>query len=461
MRSLRSTLTWWFGGSLIATYLLSAGLIWILATGDLRRDLAIAVSSEAESVAAALTTSDPRDVQELRALDADPVPIWIRLVDRTGATLAATPGYPDLRGPTPVPDPGGDGDDWNGDREDVDGVRYASAREAVVGRPGWIVETSARLSWVVAQERRLGWTLSLAGLVIVPLILLASHRISAWGLGPLSKLVEEIRTIDHSSLESRLWLEANAPSELASLADEFNAMLSRIQQTVEASHHFTTDASHELRNPLAVLRTSLEVTLRRPRSAEDYHEQLRKTLAEIERVQATVESLLLLARDAPGEVPRIDRRPVAVDRLVAATLSSFELAARSRGVSLAGDVEPGLAVLGEESLLRLLLFNLVDNAVRFSPDGQEVRVEARAAGDRVELFVVDRGPGVAPELGARLFERFAAGHDGGERVGGLGLAFARWVARRHGGELALEPTAVGTSFQVALPAAPSPAAVEA
>lgn len=459
MRSLRSILTWWFGGTLVATYLLSAALIWILATGDLRRDLTVEVSSEAESVAAALATSPPSEVDELRGLDTDPVPIWVRLIDGAGATVAETPGYPKLRGPAPIP--AGDGDDWSGDREDADGVRYASAREAVVGHPGWIVETSARLSWVAAQERRLGWTLSLAGLVIVPLILLAGHRISAWGLGPLSKLVQEVRTIDHSRLGGRLALEANAPRELAALRDEFNALLSRIQQTVEASHELTTAASHELRNPLAVLRTSLEVTLRRPRTADAYHEQLRKTLAEIERVQAVVESLLFLARDAPGEVPHIDRRPVAVDRLVAATLASFELAAGSRGISFAGVVEPGLAVLGEESLLRVLLFNLVDNAVRFSPDGEEVRVEARGDGERVELFVVDRGPGVDPALGSRLFERFAAGREGGERVGGLGLAFARWVAERHGGELELEPTAAGASFHVVLPAAALPAAVGA
>lgn len=447
MRSLRATLTWWHGGSLVSMYLLGAAVIWLLAWSDARRDLTTAVVSEAEGVGASLASVPPSEVSELGALVADPVPVWVRLL-AGGEPVAAAPGFPQRRSGSSPGDARKRVESWLG----ADGGRYLSVYEAVAGHPGWRVEATASLSAAQAHLRRLAWALSFAGLVLLPLVALVSRHLARWGLGPLARLVERVRGFDDSSLEGRLELDGQVPEELHALTSEFNALLARIEQTVEASHRFMTDASHELRNPLSVLRTGLEVTLRRPRRAEEYRDQISATLGEVERLQAILESLLLLARDAPGEVPRIDRRPVPVARLVAATFASLGVAAREREVALRSEVAPELQVPGEENLLRLLLFNLVDNAIRFSPAGGEVWVEALRTDGCVALRVRDHGPGVDPELRPRLFERFAAGPDGGERVGGLGLSFARWVAHRHGGTLELEDSIVsGSSFRVVLP----------
>ena len=444
MRSLRSTLAWWFGGSLIGLYGIAAVLIGSLAVRDGRRAFWLALNAESESVAA-VVASGAVEAPEFTRLDTEPFPLWVELRDG-GRRLAATPGFPQRPAGRAVPQDEGS-EVWEG----ADGALYGSAREAVAGRPGWLVESSASYTAVLAGERRLASILALTGLLIAPLVLLGSRRVARWAASPLSNLVAEIRTFDHADSRSRLPLPARSPAELKTLVDEFNALLTRIQRTVEALHRFTADASHELRNPLAVLRTGLEVTLRRPRTAAEYEELAHGTLREIERVQATVESLLLLAREAPGESPNVERRPVDLERLADLTLASFAIPAEERGIRLTRRILPGLAALGEEALLRLLLFNLLDNALRYAPDGSEVTVEAVAEGGRAVLWVRDQGPGIAADLRDRLFERFAAG-DPGARVGGLGLAFCRWVTERHGGRLLLETVPLGTCFRVELPA---------
>lgn len=460
MRSLRSTLTWWLVGSLLAIYLFGSLVIWLVAWRDVRRDLNIAVTAEAEGVAAALAIARPQEVEELRGVVADPIPIWVRLL-AGNEVVATAPGFPQRPSRLSVAAPGSRLERWRG----ADGEGYVSVFEAVGAHPGWRVEATARTAVVAAQQGRLAWALLLAGLVLSPIVALVSRHLARWGLEPLARLVGEVRSFDDSRLTDRLAIQADAPEELHSLTQEFNLLLARIEATVKASHRFIADASHELRNPLSVLRTGLEVTLRRPRDTEEYRLQLVAMLGEIERLQATLESLLLLARDAPGEVPRIDRRPVSLAALVAATLASLEVAADERGVALRNEVASGLQLVGEESLLRLLLFNLVDNAIRFSPAGGEVRIEAQHEESAIVLRVRDQGPGVDPALRPRLFERFVsgrgeegAGHpDRGrsERVGGLGLAFSRWVAQRHGGGLELEESGDGgCCFRVLLPGSP-------
>lgn len=280
-RSLRSTLAWSLGGSLLAFYVLAAVLIWSLGVRDGRRDFWLALNSETESVAA-VVAGGTLEAPEFSLLEMEPFPVWVEL--RAGQRrLRATPGFPARVGRKPDPRPARS-ETWTG----VDGVRYGSVHEAVAGRPGWVVETSANYSAILTGERHLASILALTGLAVAPLVLFGSLRIARWAATPLSDLVAEIRTLDHANPRGRLHLPARSPAELQRLVDEFNGLLARIQLTVEAMHRFTADASHELRNPLAVLRTGLEVTLRRPRTAGEYEELARGTLREIERILSLI-----------------------------------------------------------------------------------------------------------------------------------------------------------------------------
>jgi signal transduction histidine kinase len=326
-------------------------------------------------------------------------------------------------------------------------------REPVAGKPSAYVDGTASLAAVTRVANIVGLALLIVGLLLLPCAVVGGRWLVQRGLRPLDDLVRGVRTLDHSQLTERLSVDESAPLEVLALAREFDSLLTRVQGTIEGMRRFTADASHELRNPLAVLRAGLEVTLRRPRTLEEYERAARQTLSELERVQATVESLLALAHQAPGEEPEIDHRPVDVGELLQSVPAAFALPVADRGISFDVSVEPGLRVMGDATLLRLLLFNLLDNAVRHSPDGEVITIEAGSEENEVRLRVLDRGPGVSPEAREHIFRRSAGARTPEGRIGGLGLSFARWVAERHGGALTLDAVGgAGASFSLVLPA---------
>jgi signal transduction histidine kinase len=302
--------------------------------------------------------------------------------------------------------------------------------------------------------------LLLVGLVVIPIAALGGRLLAARALRPVDSLVAAIRTVDPERMGQRLTVPAGSAAEVAALAGAFDDLLDRLQASIESTRRFTADASHELRNPLSVLRTGLEVALRRPRPAEEYRDLLRRSLEEIQRVQSVVEGLLALARDAPGQLEPLEPQPVDLSDLVAQTAAAFAAVAGEAQVTIEQSVPAGLTVPGDPALLRLLVFNLLDNAIRHSPEGGTVALRAEEREDGVRLLVEDGGPGVAAADRERLFGRFYRADrspDGG--VGGLGLSVVRWVAERHGGLVRLLDREGGAAFEVLLPAmAVTPAA---
>ena len=261
-----------------------------------------------------------------------------------------------------------------------------------------------------------------------------------------------IRTLDPGRLSDRLALPERAVEEVAVLASAFNDLLDTLETNVDTMRRFTADASHEIRNPLSVLRVGLEVALRRPRETAEYRRVIQENLQEIERLQAVLEGLLALAREGPGTPYPLVPAAVDVSRLLAQTIDTFSTVAAERGIRIEPDIAPGLAVQGDAHLIRLAAFNLIDNALKHSPANETVRVTLAARDAEVELVVADRGEGVAPENRERLFRRYARGARSGDPgVGGLGLSVVAWVTRRHGGQVRLLDTARGAAFQVVLP----------
>lgn len=228
--------------------------------------------------------------------------------------------------------------------------------------------------------------------------------------------------------------------ELDVLATALNGLFERIEVGVALQRQFAADASHELRSPLAVLSSTLEVARRRRRSGEEWEAVVDRALHETQQMTRLVEALLQLTR--AGTEPRRER--VSVDELLAAVRVRFAGDAARASVRLEMTPAPGQHLEIDRELMTVAIGNLVANAIGHSPVGGVVRVEASASGDQLCLKVRDQGPGVPPPERERIFNPFVRGATvsadrSGSRLGlGLGLAIARRVAEGHGAHLRVD-----------------------
>jgi len=451
-RSLKTVFTWWFAGTLLVLYGVVAVAVGVYMDADARRDVVLTLKSEAEAVAAYIGASGRLDAPELAAPELDPVPLWMRVLSGD-EVLAATPGVPVFDLPAPAL-PGGS--EEAATARAIDGGRVMVVRHAVGGlRDDLTVEAVGSLEPVIAARERTIGALVLLGLVVIPLAAAGGRLLATGALRPVAGLVADIEQLDSNRLDDRLELPPDARQEVMVLAGAFNDLLDRLQGSVESMRRFTADASHELRNPLSVLRTGLEVALRRPRPEEEYRALLRENLEEIHRVQVVVEGLLALARDIPGDAEPLVTERVDLKSLVTDTAAGFSTYAAEAEVEIDLDLDAGSEVEGDPGLLRLLLFNLLHNAIKHSPEGSAVRVEVRGDSGHVHLVVRDSGPGVPAAERDRVFERFYRAGGSGRSVegsGGLGLAVVRWVTERHQGSIRLLDEGPGAAFQVTLSA---------
>jgi heavy metal sensor kinase len=249
------------------------------------------------------------------------------------------------------------------------------------------------------------------------------------------------------------------PDELGELADTFNGMLARLETAFDSLRRFTADAAHELRAPLALMRTEAEVALSRPRTEEQYRTSLQTVLAEAERLGRLAEQLLMLARaDAGALVAQMTK--VDLPNLVDETCGRWRYLAARDEVTLVDRLPDEGYVWGDLDLLRRLLDNLLDNALRHSSRGGKITVSCTLVDPSWEIVVADAGPGVSPEMRPLLFERFARADAARRRDtggAGLGLALCAVIARIHTGSIALEDgPGPGARFVVRLPATQPP-----
>jgi signal transduction histidine kinase len=440
--------TWWFAATLVVLYGVGATAVWLYSRTSDRHYAILTLKAEGEAVAGYLAATGRLDAPEFAGLETAPFPIWFRLW-QDAQVLAETPGAP----ASVVPHHGPTKDEiltaW------APSIRgpFVSVYH-VVGGPlqGAILEVIAPTASVLRAEQRLGVGLALGGIIVIPLAALGGRVLAQRALRPVDGLVTRIRSLDSARLSDRLSVPPGTVEEVTILASAFNDLLDVLERNVDTMRRFTADASHEIRNPLSVLRLGLEVALRRPRDVAEYRHVIQENLQEIERLQAVLEGLLTLAREVPGAPHPLASAPVDLSELIAQTADTFATAAAERGIRIDRDIQPDLAVQGDAHLLRLVVFNLLDNALKHSPPDATVRVVLAGQGDEVNLRVSDEGPGVAPENRERLFRRYSRAVRAGEPgVGGLGLSVVAWVAERHRGRVQLLDTARGAKFEVTLP----------
>jgi heavy metal sensor kinase len=301
-----------------------------------------------------------------------------------------------------------------------------------------------------------------SGLIIACCLL--AWRLAGRALAPVREMATVARAISEQDLHRRLPEELPANDEIGQLARTFNTMLMRLEFAFTSLQRFTADAAHELRAPMSIMRTQLEVTMRRPRTEAEYVQSNTTLLKEVERLTRVTDHLLLLARaDAGALHPTLEA--LDLPDLVEEVVDRWQAAAAAKGVALKCSVAEGRPVMGEPDLLKRLLDNLLDNALRHALHSGEVRVVAACAGSAWTVEVSDDGPGVPKEIQPRLFERFSRADPArGRSTGGagLGLSICAAIARAHHGsiELALGPLP-GATFILHLPKQPEPAPLPA
>ncbi len=307
-------------------------------------------------------------------------------------------------------------------------------------------QTDSRDDILLALVRGMLWPMALA----LPLLALAIWWVVRRGTAPLRTLGRNLADRDPAAL-APVQL-TGAPAEMQPMLDALNRLFERITGMVAAERRFTADAAHELRTPIAAIRTQAQVALAEAEPGARAH-ALRATLAGCDRAAHLVDQLLLLSRLEAGSQPAAD--PLDLGALVQLVVAELAPRAVARGQTLGLEAQAGSRLRGNHSLLAVLVRNLVDNALRYSPAGAEVRVVVCSADGQVQLQVDDSGPGLdaadLARLGQRFFRVLGSGQDGS----GLGWSIVRRIADAQGATVVVARSATlgGLAVTVRWPAA--------
>lgn len=317
------------------------------------------------------------------------------------------------------------------------------------------VLTQATMS-LLENERELT-ALLMTLLAAAPLAIIAAvgggSFLARHAMEPVHRMAAAAALITGSRLTTRIEIE-NPEDELGNLAATLNSMMDRLEQAVEELRRFTADAAHELRTPLAVLQTEVEIALRIPRTADEYRRVLEVTWGESKRLTKLTDQLLQLSRHDSGLQPRrLDEVPF--DALVADIVDQLRVLSEKKGVVLEVGPLQEWFVTGDDIQLGQLLFNLLDNAIKFTPAGGRVTVQGQEQSGSVVVTISDTGIGIPaadlPFLGRRFYR---ADKSRNEKTGGtgLGLAISMAIVEAHGGTLTIESKVqAGTTVRISLP----------
>ncbi len=292
-----------------------------------------------------------------------------------------------------------------------------------------------------------GWNLA-----TLPILIVMAWWISRQMAAPIRAVSQAADTISAGHFTDRIKTDGMPDDEMRHMALAVNSAFDHYSDAVNRLRRFTGDASHQLRTPLAVIRSIGEVTLSRERAPEEYRQALGNILDEVHRLTKVTDQLLQLARlertEVSGSFVRTDLAGV-----IRRTAAIFQSLCDEKGVALRVEVQADLPVLGNETLLVEMAANLLDNALRATPTGGEIlmKVEREPDGERL-VTVADTGPGIPAEYAKKLFDLFSRIPGSQPSGAGLGLAIVSAIARAHGGKAELNcRSAQGAAFHVRLP----------
>jgi len=434
--SMSVRLTLWYSAVLLAGLALFGVSIWLVVNHSLLATIDESLVAQAKGVATVLQTeyepSHPEHLKEELSeyVEATPEGRWIEVRDPRGEVVI-------------------------GDSPPSSGKRYRTyVTETVVQEQRYRIRVAAPLESTELTLRRLGEVLLWATPGVLLIASLGGFWISRKALKPVDAITRAAQSIGIENLSERLEVPA-AGDELARLSETWNGMLERLEVAVKRLSQFTADASHELRTPMALIRATAELTLRRERSAETYREALRQILEETDRTTRLIEDLLLLARADAG-LPAWPMDRVELTPLVRDVCQQGQILAQERQLEISAEApEQPVYVDAHDPALRRLLLLLVDNAVKYTPAGGRITVTVALDLSGPSVTVRDTGIGIPGASLPHVFERFYRVDESRNRQAGgagLGLSIAQWIAQRHHASLEAESVeGRGSSFRVRFP----------
>lgn len=329
------------------------------------------------------------------------------------------------------------------------------------GLPAHYVRVGSLTQFVDNDVSRLTRVLTPVGIAILLLAPIGGFLMSERAIEPLQTIISTTERLRPSQLNERLTVRG-VGDELDQLATKINQFLDEIATHLRQQREFVANAAHELRSPLTAVLSSVEVTLERQRTPEEYEELLFSVGDECRHLSTLVNQLLQLAESESNELPRI-RQPVRLDEVIQRALEMFEPVADERGVKLLSTPLAPATVMGDRQQLRQVVTNLIDNAIKFTSSGGVVTIDLVPGTYSLStvLTVTDTGIGIPAEDLPRIFDRFyqvdkARARMGGLRGNGLGLSICKAIVVAHHGTIDVQSKlGQGTTFRIILPSAPS------
>jgi len=317
---------------------------------------------------------------------------------------------------------------------------------------GWLEVTG--FEWTLHDElSRFRQYLLVLIAISVALSILGGYWLSRRALSPVSSIIDAAKSITATDLGNRIPVNYQVRDELTDLAETFNMMLNRLQKGFEREKRFTSDAAHELMTPLSSLQSDAEIMLRKPRSKEEYRETIQRMLTETRRMSEMVHLLLQLSR--VESVHRSEPEIVNMSRITEVVSEEYQKKAREKDIDMNIQIDPDLQVQAHGAYIEEVLNNLLENALKYTPEGGAIHLELQRSSGKVVLHLTDTGIGFNQETKKHLFERFyrANQQDVQESPGsGLGLPLVKAIVKLYDGKIRAysEGKGEGSTFVVEL-----------
>lgn len=318
-----------------------------------------------------------------------------------------------------------------------------------------LLQAAQSLASVEETLQELQGTFFVFGPLVLVLLGLGGWLLVGWALSPVARMTRAVRKINAESLSQRLPL-GHGQDEISQLAETFNDMLARLEDSFRKVKQFSGDASHELRTPLTIIRGETEVALRWAKDPEEMRSVLQSNLEEIDRMGRIIDDLLTLAKSEAGEMP-LEMKVFSLSDLVQQLYLQGRILgeAKEMDVSLQLDVAEEIRIRGDELRLRQMFLNLITNAIKYTPAKGKVVISMAMDDGRAVVTVRDSGIGIPAEHLPHIFSRFYRidkarnREDGGT---GLGLAIVKWIVEVHDGKIRVTSNPdQGSIFTVYLP----------
>jgi heavy metal sensor kinase len=454
-RSIRFRLTLWFVLLLAITLAIFSAAVYLALRANLNSNLDDSLESRAEIIEGLVTRGGRLDVSGLN-IPGDPVEgeEFVRIFNASGTVVFDNSGPnfqpPDNSSAVSIALSGARS------RQDVKmgpGLRALTTPIRTNGQVIGAVEVALSTEDVTSTLRILLIIIAIA----YPLALLIASGggvfLAGRALSPIDGLTRTARKISAEDLSQRLDMPL-PDDEVGRLARTFDEMIARLDDAFRRQRQFTADASHELRTPLTAIKGQTEVALQRDRNPAEYRQVLGAVNSEVDRMIRLVGSLLALARADARQVS-LSRENISLNSVITDAADQVRPATDVKGISMRLHPEGDIRITADQDLLLQLTLNLLDNAVKHTPQGGAIDVSWSLGKGYAKVVVSDEGPGIAPEHLPHIFDRFYRVDKARSRAAGgvgLGLSISRWIAEAHGGSIQADSApGGGATFTVHLP----------